>query len=116
MDFLKNKKALIVGLASNRSIAYGIAKSLNNFGVQLAFTYQNEKLKERVENMAKEFSPNSSICIQCDVSDDNQINNVFSVLKQSWGTFDILIHSVAYAPADQLNGDFLETLTEKDLE
>lgn len=106
MGFLKGKKALIVGLASNRSIAYGIAKAFHEQGAELAFTFQNEKLKSRVENMAAEF--NSHLTFPCDVSRDDEIVSVFEQLKKHWNTFDILIHSVAFAPADQISGDFIE--------
>lgn len=106
MGFLSGKKALIVGLASNRSIAYGIAKAFHEQGAELAFTYQNEKLKERVEKMAAEF--NSSLTFPCDVASDLEIQAVFEQLGIHWNKLDILIHSVAYAPADQISGDFIE--------
>lgn len=109
MGFMKNKKALIVGLVSNRSIAYGIAKSFHEQGAELAFTYQNEKLRPRVEKMAAEF--NSTIVIPCDVSSDDEINHVFSELSNHWQTLDTLVHSVAFAPADQIQGDFIENIT-----
>lgn len=106
MGFLKNKRALIVGLASNRSIAYGIAKAFHEQGAELAFTYQNEKLQSRVETMAHEFG--STFTFPCDVSKDSDITALFEQLKNHWNSFDILIHSVAYAPADQIGGDFIE--------
>lgn len=109
MGFMNNKKALIVGLVSNRSIAYGIAKSFHEQGAELAFTYQNEKLRTRVEKMAAEF--NSSIVIPCDVSSDEEINTVFTQLSSHWETLDTLVHSVAFAPADQIQGDFIENIT-----
>lgn len=107
--FLKGKKALIVGLASQRSIAYGIAEALHAEGAELAFTYQGERLQSRVEEMAKEF--NSTLTFPCDVASDQEINQVFSHLKKDWDKLDILIHSVAYAPADQIGGDFIENAT-----
>ena len=106
MGFLKGKRALIVGLASNRSIAYGIAKALHAQGALLAFTYQNEKLQERVINMAVEFD--SKLAFPCDVANDADIAAVFTDLSRSWDNLDILIHSVAYAPMEQLNGDFID--------
>lgn len=106
MGFLSGKKALIVGLASNRSIAYGIAKAFHEQGAELAFTYQNEKLKERVEKMAAEF--NSTLVFPCDVAHDSEIEAVFEQLGSHWDKLDTLIHSVAYAPADQIQGDFIE--------
>lgn len=109
MGFLANKKALIVGLASNRSIAYGIAKAFHEQGAELAFTYQNEKLRPRVEKMAKEFG--SDIVLPCDVSQDQEIDALFSGLNQHWDSLDCLVHSVAFAPADQIQGDFVENIT-----
>lgn len=106
MGFLKGKKALIVGLASNRSIAYGISKAFHEQGAELAFTYQNEKLQERVENMAAEFG--STLTCPCDVASDSDIKNTFDYLRQHWDNLDILIHSVAFAPADQIAGDYIE--------
>ncbi len=108
MGFLTGKKALIVGLASNRSIAYGIAKAFHDQGAELAFTYQNEKLQSRVEKMAQEF--NSSLIFPCDVADDQAIQAVFEQLNTGWQQLDCLIHSVAFAPADQISGDFIESV------
>lgn len=105
MGFLNGKKALIVGLASNRSIAYGIARAFHEQGAELAFTYQNEKLQERVERMAQEF--NSTLTFPCDVASDVEIQTVVEKLGNHWNQLDILIHSVAYAPADQIGGDYL---------
>lgn len=107
MGFLSGKKALIVGLASNRSIAYGIAKAFHEQGAELAFTYQNEKLQSRVEKMAAEF--NSSLIFPCDVASDIEINQVFEQLNKHWDKLDILVHSVAFAPADQITGDYISS-------
>lgn len=106
MGFLTGKKALITGLASNRSIAYGIAKALHSQGAELAFTYQGDKLKSRVETMAADF--NSTLVFPCDVARDEEINALFVDLGKHWDKLDILIHSIAYAPADQISGDFLD--------
>ncbi|MGQ3890248.1 enoyl-ACP reductase FabI [Legionella sp. CNM-1927-20] len=106
MGFLSGKRALIIGLASNRSIAYGIAKAFHAQGAELAFTYQNEKLRTRVENMAAEF--NSSLTFPCDVAHDQEIAALMEQLKNQWPQLDILVHSVAFAPADQISGDFIE--------
>lgn len=106
MGFLRGKRALIVGLASNRSIAYGIAKAFHEQGAELAFTYQSEKLKERVETMAAEF--NSKLTFPCDVADDLEIQSAMEQLNSHWDKLDILIHSVAFAPADQIGGDYIE--------
>ncbi len=109
MGFLTGKKALIVGLASNRSIAYGIAKAFHEQGAELAFTYQNDKLKQRVESMAAEF--NSTLTYPCDVASDDDIRQVFAELGKSWNKLDVLVHSVAFAPADQIAGDYIENAT-----
>lgn len=108
MGFLSGKKALIVGLASNRSIAYGIAKVFHEQGAELAFTYQNERLKERVQDMAAEF--NSTLTFPCDVACDTEIQAVFTQLATNWDKLDIVIHSVAFAPADQISGDFIDSV------
>ena len=102
MGFLDGKKALVTGIASKRSIAYGIAECLHREGAQLAFTYQNEKLKPRVEKFAGTF--NSNIVIPLDVSSDEEIKNAFKTLKSEWKHFDILIHSIAFAPSEELQG------------
>lgn len=109
MGFLQNKKALIVGLASTRSIAWGIAQSFRREGAELAFSYQSDKLKERVEKMAAELD--SNIALPCDVTSDEQIDQVFQQLDNYWDHVDIIVHSVAYAPQDHLDGDYLETVT-----
>lgn len=106
MGFLTGKKILIVGLASNRSIAYGIAKACHEQGAVLAFTYQNEKLKERVEKMAAEFD--STLTYPCDVAHDAEITHVFEQLGKEWSELDGLVHSVAFAPADQIGGNYIE--------
>lgn len=109
MDFLKGKKALITGLISNRSIAYGIANVLHNWGAELAFTYQDERFADRISDMANNWG--SDFTLKCDVSDDAEIQSVFDTIQKRWGALDIIIHSVAYAPADQLEGDYLSCVT-----
>ena len=109
MGFLDGKRALISGVASTRSIAFGVAQCLHREGAELAFTYQTDKLKPRVEKIAAEL--NSSICIPLDVSDDQNITNAFAELKQNWETFDIMIHSIAFAPMEELKGSFVESVT-----
>lgn len=108
MAFLEGKRALIVGLASNRSIAWGVAQAMHREGAELAFTYQNEKLKGRVEKLAAECD--SDICLPCDVSDDEQIESVFEHLDDYWDHLDILVHSVAFAPRDQLEGSYIDAV------
>lgn len=109
MGFLAGKRALIVGLASNRSIAWGIARAMRREGAELAFTYQNDKLKARVEKMAAECD--SSLCLPCDVSSDAQIDAVFTGLKSHWDGLDIIVHSVAFAPKEALQGSYIDGVT-----
>lgn len=109
MGFLAGKRALIVGVASSRSIAAGIAEAFQKQGAELAFTYQNDKLKNRVTEMAKGWG--SEICVECDVAQDESIDSMYEQLSQHWDGFDILVHSVAFAPGDQLGGDYLECVT-----
>lgn len=109
MGFLHGKRALIVGIASQRSIAWGIANAMHREGAQLAFTYQNDKLKSRVEEAAAEFG--SNIVLPCDVAEDAQIEAMYQALGQHWDGFDILVHSVAFAPREAIQGDFLDGLT-----
>ena len=109
MGFLAGKRALIVGAASNRSIAWGIAQAMHRQGTQLAFTYQNDKLRDRVIKMAGECE--SEIALPCDVTSDEQIQAVFEQIKNHWDGLDIIIHSVAYAPGEELKGDYVENTT-----
>ena len=109
MGFMQGKRALIVGIASTRSIAWGIAHAMHREGAQLAFTYQSDKLKSRVEDAAAEFG--SNIVLPLDVSDDSQIAHVFSELGKSWDGLDTLVHSVGFAPRETLQGGFLDNLT-----
>jgi len=109
LGILEGKKALIAGVASNRSIAYGVAKCMHREGAELAFTYQTEKLKPRVEKFAKEFG--SNICIEMEVSSDDGISKAFDDLKSNWSDFDIMVHSIAYAPTEELKGSFIESVT-----
>ena len=109
MGILTGKTALIVGVASKRSIAYGIAQSFHEQGATLAFTYQTEKLKPRVEEFAAQFD--SSIVLPCDVSSDEDIQQVFSDLGNKWEKLDILVHSVGYAPAHELEGGIIDAST-----
>ena len=109
MGFLAGKRALIVGLASNRSIAWGIAEAMHREGAELSFTYQNEKLRGRVEKMAAECG--SEITMPCDVSSDEEITSVFETLSQHWDSLDIIVHSVAFAPREALEGSYLDSVT-----
>ena len=109
MGFLKGKRALIVGVASKRSIAWGIAEAMHRQGAELAFTYQNDRLKSRVEQIADICE--SDIVIPCDVEFDDQIENTFTQLAEHWDGYDILVHSVGFAPREQLDGDYLDVVT-----
>lgn len=109
MGFLAGKRALIVGLASNRSIAWGIARAMHREGAELAFTYQNDKLQSRVEKLAGELG--SEITLPLDVSSDEQIETAFSELGGHWDGLDILVHSVAFAPREALEGSFIDSVT-----
>lgn len=106
MAFLKDKRILITGLLSNRSIAYGIAKACHAQGAQLAFTFQNERFEERVREMAAEFG--SNLCLPCDVSEDSQMEALFKSLGEKWASLDGLVHAIAFAPREAIAGDFLE--------
>ena len=109
MGFMRGKRVLIVGVASKLSIAYGIAAAMSREGAELAFTYQNEKLKKRVEEFAASFG--SSLVFPCDVAQDADIDALFSQLSTHWDSLDSLVHSVAFAPSDQLEGDFVDVTT-----
>jgi enoyl-[acyl-carrier protein] reductase I len=107
MGFLAGKRALIVGVATERSIAWGIAQAMHREGAELAFTYAGDKLRERVEPLAQ--SLGSKHVLPLDVTDDAQIEAVFSTLKQDWGSLDIVVHAVAFAPREALAGGFTES-------
>ena len=109
MGFLQGKRALITGIASERSIASGIAEAMHREGAELAFTYQNEKLKSRVEKAAAAYG--SDIVLPLDVTDDAQIDECFAQLGQRWNGFDILVHAIAFAPREAIAGQFLDGLT-----
>ncbi len=109
MGFLEGKRALIVGVASKRSIAWGIAQAMHREGAQLAFTYQNDKLRDRLEKLAAECD--SDIALPCDVSKDEEIDEVFERLDDYWDHIDIIVHSVAFAPREALEGPYLDCLT-----
>ncbi len=108
MGFLEGKRALIVGVASPRSIAWSIAEAMYEQGAQLAYTYQNDRLKSRVEKIAA--ATNSEITIPCDVALDDDIDNVFTELRKHWDYYDILVHSVGFAPREQLIGDYIDVI------
>jgi len=106
MGFLQNKKILITGLLSNRSIAYGIARACHREGATLAFTYQGERFKDRVAGMARDFD--SDVTFPCDVSSDEEIERLFSGLAERWDGLDGLVHAIAYAPRESIDGQLLD--------
>lgn len=110
MGFLSGKRFLITGLISDRSIAAGIAEAMHREGAELAFTYQDQKFETRIKDLVQNWQPQA--VIPCDVSSDEQIRHVFVELKKVWNEgFDGIIHSIAYAPRDQLEGDFVENIS-----
>lgn len=110
MGILEGKKALITGVANERSIAYGIARAFRREGAQLAFTYANERLRKRVEEIAKEFG--SNLTTKCDVTSDEDIEALYKFLKDRWGELDIIVHSIAYAPKEEFKGGVIDTTRE----
>ncbi|VAX07257.1 Enoyl-[acyl-carrier-protein] reductase [NADH] [hydrothermal vent metagenome] len=109
MGFLQDKRILIVGVASDRSIASGVADAMAREGAQLAFTYQVDKLKKRVDKLAERCS--SNIVLPLDVASDQQISDVFTELGKEWDGLDGIIHSVGFAPRDQLDGAYVDAVT-----
>lgn len=108
MGFLAGKRALIVGVASERSIAWGIARAMHREGAELALTYQGEKLEGRVRKLAAELG--SSLVLPLDVGEDAQIDAVFAALGEQWGALDVIVHAVAYAPREQLAGEYIDAI------
>jgi enoyl-[acyl-carrier protein] reductase I len=109
MGFLTGKRALIVGVATDRSIAWGIAQALHREGAELAFSYLNDKMKERVEPLAT--SLGSRLTMPLDVTHDGELDEAFALLKSAWGELDIVVHAVAFAPREALTGNFLAATT-----
>ncbi len=109
MGFLEGKKLLVTGVLSNRSIAYGIAKSCHAQGAELAFSYVGERFKERITEFASHFD--SKLVFDCDVGDDAQIDKLFADLSRTWPKFDGFVHAIGFAPREAIGGDFLEGLS-----
>lgn len=109
MGFLSGKRALITGIASQRSIAWGIAEAMHREGAELAFTYQNERLKDRVEEAARRFG--GGPVLECDVGIDGAVAAMYAELGKQWDSLDILIHSIAFAPREQIQGRFVDAVT-----
>ncbi len=110
MGFLTGKKALILGALNERSIAWGVAQAMHREGAEIAYTYQNEKILSRIQNLAAQ--TNSDLLLPCDVAHDEEIEQAFAKLQKHWPDgLDILVHSVAFAPKEQLEGDYLDSVT-----
>ena len=109
MGFLAGKRILITGVISNRSIAYGIAKACHREGAQLAFTYQGDRFKDRLAKFAEEFG--SKMIYPCDVAADAQIDALFAGIATQWDGLDGLVHSIAFAPTEAIEGDFLDGIS-----
>ncbi len=104
---MRGKRGLIMGVANNRSIAWGIAKACHAQGAQLAFTYQGDSLKKRVEPLAEEVG--GIVAGHCDVSEPATIDAAFAKLAQAWGTLDFVVHAIAFSDKDQLTGRYVDT-------
>jgi len=109
VGFLAGKRALIVGLATERSIAFGIASAMRREGAELACSYQNDRLKDRVAEMAQGFG--AELVLPMDVAQDAEIDSAFQRIASTWGSLDIIVHSVAFAPREQLAGGYLDSVT-----
>jgi enoyl-[acyl-carrier protein] reductase I len=109
MPLLSGKKILVTGVLSNRSIAFGIAKAARREGAELALTYQNERFKDRVTDMAKELG--GGIALPCEVTNDDEIGSLFAQLGKQWKTLDGLVHAIAFAPREAIAGDFLDGIS-----
>jgi len=109
LELLHKKNVLIVGVANKHSIASGIASSMSKQGANLAFSYQNERFKKKVEALAKNWG--SDVCLPCDLSDDREIDKVFSELNKIWEGVDCIVHAVGFAPSNELDGDFVDVTT-----
>ena len=107
---MKNKKGLIMGVANNHSLAWGIASALHENGANLAFTYQGESFKKRVSPLAE--SVNSNLLFDCDVTNKEQIKNIFSILSKEWGGIDFIVHGIAYSDRNELTGRYIDTSKE----
>ena len=107
---MKNKKGLVMGVANSRSIAWAIAKALSNSGAEVALTYQGEALKKRITPLSKEI--NSSIVLECNVENENNISKVFNEIKKKWGVIDFVVHAIAFSNREELKGKYLNTSKE----
>jgi enoyl-[acyl-carrier protein] reductase I len=109
MALLSGKRILVTGLLSNRSIAFGIARAARREGAEIALTYQNERFKERAEDMAREIG--ATVALPCEVTSDAEVENLFKALTTHWDRLDGLVHALAFAPREAIAGDFLEGIS-----
>jgi enoyl-[acyl-carrier protein] reductase I len=109
MELLAGRKILVTGVISNRSIAYGIARAARREGAEIALTYQNERFKERVTEMAAELG--SKLALPCEVTSDAEISQLFVELQKHWNALDGLVHAIAFAPREAIAGQFLDGFT-----
>ena len=107
---MAGKRGLIMGVANERSIAWGIAKALHDNGAELAFTYQGEALERRVKPLAEKIG--AEILVSCDVTDDASVDKTFEVLAEKWGKFDFVVHAIAFSDKNELDGLYLNTTRE----
>lgn len=106
-DLMKGKRGVVMGVANDHSIAWGIAKTLADHGAELAFTYQSETLEKRVAPLAQEVG--SSFLVPCDVGQEGDIKRAFAMLAEKWGTIDFVVHAIAYADKNELKGKYYDT-------
>lgn len=112
MKFLENRNIVVMGVANNRSLAWGIAKILNEQGAKLIFTYRKERSKEKLQELIKNEMPHQNAVIQCDVSDDTSVKEAFGEIKTKFECIHGLVHSVAFADKEELKGEFVDTTRE----
>ena len=108
-DLMKGKRGLVMGVANQRSIAWGIAQACADAGAELAFTYQGEALERRVMPLAESVGTKADLVMPCDVTDDTSLNGVFDKLKSAWGALDFVVHAIAFADKDELTGRYVDT-------
>ena len=107
-SLMAGKRGLIMGVANNHSIAWGIAETLSKYGAELAFTYQGDSLVKRVIPLAE--SVGSNIVLKCEVEDEESVGSVFSKLRSEWGSIDFVVHAIAYSDREELKGRYIETV------
>lgn len=111
IPLMQNKRGLIIGVANNHSIAWGIAQQLAKYGAELAFTYQSEAFIKRVEPLAK--SLNSNIILECDVENEDSINRLFDTIKEKWGKLDFIVHAIGFSDKQELKGRYIDVTTKE---